>query len=487
MAEPVVSRRERRLRGKVPRLRRVYSLRGRLLLWMLIPLLLVLSCSGVIAYYQAMYYANSEYDQTLYKHVHSLAQLVERRGNRIVLNMPKQAKRMFLWNAFDTTYYQIRTEKRVIAGEKVFPVPQGRVLKYDDTMIYDGDFKGTPVRAAQLLLDLPELEETVQIKVAQTQFRRQKLTSKILLSVVAPQLALIFIVFLVVSVGVNRSLRPLSAITRALEKQTHQRISPVPDEGVPREVQPLAQAINDLLQRLDEALGAQRRFIANAAHQLRTPLTAIRLNMERQENADSPADRDEAGRHLRTSVERTIRLSRQLLTLARAEPESLRQSALESIDLVALMREEGSEWVPVVLDAGGELSLEAPETPIRILGHAVLLRECVSNLIDNALKYGGPGVRIALQVEAQPQPSFTVLDNGPGIDPEVGDRIFERFFRNDEGGEGAGLGLSIVKEIAQLHGARIVLGPGLEGRGLRVSLVLPLPEAAIVPAGQRAG
>jgi two-component system sensor histidine kinase TctE len=122
--------------------RRPYSLRGRLLLWMLMPLLLVLSCSGVIAYYQAVYYAHSEYDQTLYDHVHSLAQLVEKHGKRVSLNMPRQAKRVFLWDDFDTTYYQISTASRLVAGEKAFPPPEGRVLKYYDTLIYDGDFQG---------------------------------------------------------------------------------------------------------------------------------------------------------------------------------------------------------------------------------------------------------------------------------------------------------------------------------------------------------
>jgi two-component system sensor histidine kinase TctE len=483
MSEPVVSRRERRRRQRL-RLRRVYSLRGRLLLWMLLPLLLVLSVSGVMAYYQAVYYAYSEYDQTLYNHVHSLAQLVEKRGNRITLNMPRQAKRMFLWNDFDTTYYQISTRNKIIAGEKTFPEAQGTILKYFDTLIFDGEFKGTPVRVAVLLADHPELGQEVQVKVAQTQVRREKLTGKILLSVVVPQLALILIVILVVNLGVNRSLRPLSAMTRALEAQTHQRIQPVPDEGVPREVQPLARAINDLLRRLEAALAAQRKFIANAAHQLRTPLTAIRLNLERLEHADSVEDRREAGLHLRTSVERTVRLSRQLLTLARAEPESLQQNALQLLDLVSLIREEGSEWVPVVLESGGELSFEGPEQPVRILGHATLLREAVSNLIDNALKYGGPGVRIVLQVSASPQPAFRVLDNGPGIDPGVGDRIFERFYRNDEGGEGSGLGLSIVKDVAQLHGARIVLSHGLDDRGLGVALLLPIPETAIIPAAR---
>lgn len=202
--------------------RRPYSLRGRLLLWMLMPLLLVMSCSGIIAYYQAVYYAHSEYDQTLYDHVHSLAQLVEKHGKRISLNMPRQAKRVFLWDDFDTTYYQISTASRLVAGEKVFPSPEGRVLKYYDTLIYDGTFKGTPVRVAELVADHPELGQAVRVKVAQTQHRREKLTEKILLSVLAPQLALIVIVILVVSLGVNRSLRPLSAMTRALQAQTHQ-------------------------------------------------------------------------------------------------------------------------------------------------------------------------------------------------------------------------------------------------------------------------
>jgi two-component system sensor histidine kinase TctE len=462
--------------------RRIYSLRGRLLLWMLLPLLLVLSCSGVIAYYQAVYYAYSEYDQTLYDHVHSLSQLVEKHGKRVSLNMPRQAKRMFLWDDFDTTYYQISTANRVVAGEKNFPMPQGRILKYYDTLIFDGEFKGTPVRVAILVADHPELGQAVQVKVAQTQHRREKLTRKILLSVLAPQLALIVIVILVVSLGVNRSLRPLSAMSRALDAQNHQRIAPIPGTGVPREVLPLVRAINDLLTRLDEALASQRKFVANAAHQLRTPLTAIRLNLDRLLSSAPGREQQEAEAHLRASVERTIRLSRQLLMLARAEPEGLRQTPLALLDLVELAREEGMEWVPPALAVDVELSLEAPDQPVWIQAHATLLREALSNLIDNALKYGSRPGRIVIGVSAVPTPGLWVQDDGPGIDPDVGDKVFERFFRNDEGGDGAGLGLAIVKEIAVLHAARIELGPGLEERGLRVRLNFPLPEERIVPA-----
>lgn len=470
------------LRVRPPFFRRPYSLRGRLLLWLLLPLLLVLSGSGIMAYYQAVYFAYGAYDQTLYDHAHSLAQLVEKRGRRITLNMPRQAKRMFLWNDFDTTYYQIVTPTRVVAGEQTFPQPQGRVLKYFDTLIYDAEFKGTPVRAAQLVIEDPELGQSVTVGVAQTRYRRAQLTQKILLSVLGPQLALIAIVLLVVSLGVNRSLRPLSILSRELDALSHQRIQPLPDAGVPREALPLVHAINDLLERLDEALASQRKFIANAAHQLRTPLTAIRLNLDRLLTAEPGQDRAEAEAHLRASVERSIRLAHQLLMLARAEPEGLRHTPLQPLDLVALAREEGMEWVPLALEAGVELSLEAPAQPVRIHGHDMLLREALSNLVDNALKYGSRPGRITIAVSAVPQPCLRVMDDGPGIDPRVGERIFERFYRNDEGGEGTGLGLSIVKEIAALHAASISLETGLEGRGLAVVLKFPLPETRIVPA-----
>ncbi len=360
----------------------------RLVLWMLAPLLLVLSVSGGIAYYQAVYFAYSAYDQTLYDHAHSLAQLVEKRGKRIRLNMPRQAKRMFLWNDFDTTYYQITSKGKVVAGEDTFPLPKGKALRYYDTLIYDGVFKGTPVRAAELVVEDPELGQPVEVRVAQTQLRREQLTQKILLSVLGPQLVLILIVIMVVGIGVNRGLRPLAVLGRELDALSHQRLVPVPATGVPREALPLLRAVNDLLARLDAALGSQRKFVANAAHQLRTPLTAIRLNLDSLRNAASDEERQLAIGFLQVSVDRAIRLSRQLLTLARAEPEGLRQTPLEPLDLVDLARQEGMEWVPLALEAGVEISFEGPEHPVRIQGHATLLREAISNLIDNALKYG---------------------------------------------------------------------------------------------------
>ncbi len=464
--------------------RAAFSLRGRLLLLLLGPLLVIVAVSGVIGYFQAVYYAQREYDQSLYDHTHSLALLVEKHGRRISLNMPRQARRMFLWGNIDSTYYQIATGDKVLAGEAVFPEPakDSRVLRFDDLIIFDGEVRGTPVRAARLLIDRPEFGQPVQVNVAETQFRRESLAQNILMSVLAPQLVLILIVAVVVWFGVNRSLRPLARMTRSLERQTQHRISPVSEEGVPREVRPLSGAINELLRRLEQALEAQRQFIANAAHQLRTPLTAMRLNMERLREPLTREEREETVEYLQRSVERAIRLSQQLLTLARAEPGSLSREAFEPVDLAALARETGMSWVPLAMDREVELQFEGPSRPVMVSGHPTLLQEALSNLIDNAIKYGGKPGRVLVRVADAPTPSLAVLDSGPGIPREAGDQVFQRFYRGDQGGEGSGLGLSIVKDIATLHEAGVTLTEGLDGRGLGAVMTFPAAVSRIVPA-----
>jgi two-component system sensor histidine kinase TctE len=234
----------------------------------------------------------------------------------------------------------------------------------------------------------------------------------------------------------------------------------------------LVARINELLDRLSNAMRAQKRFVADAAHQLRTPLAAVLLHAERAERAPDTTSEREALGALHRSVERAARLSQQLLTLARTDPEAVSAIELKPVDLTLVAREVGEEWIPRALERDIDFGLAVPRHPVLVDGDERLLSEALSNLIDNALRYGNLGGHVTLMVEAGPQPRLSVQDDGPGIALEERARIFERFYRVQNGNaDGCGLGLSIVEEIARLHHASVEVSSGANERGSRFTLV----------------
>jgi two-component system sensor histidine kinase TctE len=269
--------------------------------------------------------------------------------------------------------------------------------------------------------------------------------------------------------GVTSGLVPLRLIEREIATRTHRDLSPLPDRSVPAEVRPLTHAINDLMQRLGQTLSVQHRFIADAAHQLRTPIAGLKIQIER---ALLSKDMDEirpALSQLQTSAERVAHLSNQLLTLARAEPGASDETRFTELDLNAAARETGMQWVPRALERNIDLGFAGSDRPARIRGDGLLLQQLISNLIDNAVRYGHAGGSITLSVAASPEPQLTIEDDGPGIPESERDRVFERFHRvPDTPGGGSGLGLAIVREIALAHGARIQLDTPDSGSGTRI-------------------
>jgi signal transduction histidine kinase len=304
-----------------------------------------------------------------------------------------------------------------------------------------------------------------------------------------PLLLLLLAGWVIVWRVVNQQLNPLTDLADTLNQQTHISLEPVDETHVPIEIRPLTSAMNGLLDRLQTALDAQRKFIADAAHQLRTPLTAVKLHAEQAVNARDPAKALEAVKELRASADRAVRLSNQLLSLARAEPGE-QAARFADFDFAALAFETGAEWVPRALAAHVDLGfqrLDDPENehPLFARGNVVLVREVITNLIDNALKYIPPyrheGARVTLSVTEFTDASnrrfgeVVVEDNGPGVPHDQQPDLFKRFFRGDgqnvEGG--AGLGLAIVHDIMVLHGGSVHYEDAPEG-GARFIVRIPL-------------
>jgi len=274
-------------------------------------------------------------------------------------------------------------------------------------------------------------------------------------------------------------LKPLEAMSRAVGKRRADALAPLAERGLPEELQPLAGSLNALLGRLDAALGAQRRFTADAAHELRTPLAALKLQLDVARRVGDDPARVAAYDDLEGGVERASHLVDQLLTLARVEPEALAAQGVDC-DLVALAKD--AIVARGAFAAGKRIDLGlAHATPAVVHGDPASLAILLSNLIDNALRYTPEGGRIDVGVDrdAAGAAVLTVADTGPGIPPEERERVFDRFYRGEGNrAPGSGLGLSIVKRIADAHGATIGLDDPAEGGGLVVSVRFPPPGAA---------
>ncbi|HTI18961.1 MAG TPA: ATP-binding protein [Trinickia sp.] len=311
------------------------------------------------------------------------------------------------------------------------------------------------------------------VQLAQPLSVRNRLASNVALRTLWPLIVLLPLLGLAVWIIVGRGLAPLERLTRALEARRPQALDPLPDRHLPLEVQPLVRALNGLLARLTEARDTQRAFVADAAHELRTPLAAVQIQSQLVARAQDPESRREALVDLQSGVTRATRLAEQLLALARAEP--LEGAVKAPVDLRELLAECVAARAPLAQRGGVDLGFEQAE-PATIVGDADALRAMLGNLLDNAVKYTPSGGRIdvALNVSEEGRPRVQIGDSGPGIAPKERERVFDRFYRDASARgrtdlSGSGLGLAIVKRVAAQHGARIELGDAPLG-GLLVTV-----------------
>lgn len=280
----------------------------------------------------------------------------------------------------------------------------------------------------------------------------------------------------VVVSGVRSGLHAVHRLSNDIRERSADDLQPLSAEDLPTELVPLVTHTNDLLARLEAAMAAQRRFVGHAAHQLRTPLSGLKLESELMLARPLPEDVRARAERIKSATDRMIRLGQQLLVLARADPGVRPQDAFVRLDLCEWVRASGAEWIPRARAKQAEIDLSAPEHPVWIDGDPLLLDELLGNLIDNALRYGRPRGRIMLTVGANP-PSLTVEDDGPGISPGEQARVFDAFYRApDAAAGGSGLGLAIVREIAGAHGAwwKLTSLPDLDGT--RLTVVFPGPR-----------
>ncbi|MGO4766059.1 sensor histidine kinase [Cupriavidus sp. 2KB_3] len=477
------SARSRQVRASNP------SLRVHLLRALATPLFALVLVSGSLSYWLAAHYTTQVFDRALYGVANNIAQQIRIAGPRLDQDIPTIAQTLVEAEGSDRIYWRIHGPDGLIGGMDTWlGYGTGQTTLHDARLFYAW-FSGRQVRAVRLPVTLPSpasdefgtsSEGTLSrgpivVEVAELLDRRETAANEILLSVSVPLILLLLVGSLILSHVLKEELVPLQILTDKLNRQTARSLAALDETQVPAEVEPLIRGLNALLARLRDALDAQRKFIADAAHQLRTPLTAVKLHADRALDAESPDVARHALREVQTAADRAVRLSNQLLSLARAEPGlSLeRLGPVEHFDLAELAFEIGAEWVPQALarrvDLGFEI-LPGPtftgSAPATVRGNRLLMREALSNLIDNAVKYVPAGGRITVRAggEAMGHRGMAVVmveDNGPGIAPARREEVFKRFFRGDHtpGAQavqqavpsGAGLGLAIVHEIVSLH------------------------------------
>lgn len=480
------------LRTSAPNPEGERSLFGEILDWMLAPLLFVWPLSIAVTHYFASNVASYPYDQALREHVAAVARQIKIVGGKPIINLPGSARAFLRADETDNVYFHVVDGGgRMLAGDKELPLPaaeEGKEIQAEAGEVYfrDAEFKGQDLRIAYTYLTdarLPK-EKWILVEVGETLEKRTQLGNKIVASVILPQFVIIPLAVMLVWFGLSRGLRPLTRLRQTIEARAPADLSPIATRRVPEELEPLIEAFNGMLERMKRNVDAQQRFIADAAHQMRTPLTGLKTQAQFAMRETDPQALRHALRQIATGVDRAARLVNQLLTLARTEGGEPTQQKQETLDLVQLLRDVVEDWVMRAFEREIDLGFEAEKAAI-IQGNAFLLRELANNLIDNALRYTPNGGSVTCKVLAQGD--FVIVeieDNGIGISEEQAELVFERFYRVDDATtEGSGLGLAIVREIANQHGAAASLHPNPSGRGTVARVVfqawrppLPPPE-----------
>jgi two-component system, OmpR family, sensor histidine kinase TctE len=447
------------------------SLFGEILDWMLVPLLLLWPMSIAITYLVAKSIANHPFDRALDDNVTVLAQQIREVNDKVVVQLSAPARDILRADDIDNVYYQvIGPHGEFVDGDHDLPMPplddegtRSGVVHFRNETV-----RGNDVRVAYVQVDLRRersnrdaLREPrmAVVQVAETLDKRIQLANEIIKGVILPQFIILPIALALVWFALSRGLSPLAELQQHIRDRRPDDLSPIESGQVPEEISPLVRSLNDMLERLSQTIQMQKRFIADAAHQMKTPLAGMRMQSEL---ALRETDQNEIRRSLEQlskSSESATRLVNQLLALARAENQTPEAKPFLPVELSELARTVVHDWVQLSFTHRIDLGFEQPGHPVMALGNPIMLREMLSNLIDNALRYTPAGGSVTVRVRAESmeqQALLEVEDTGPGIPATERSHVFERFYRIlGSNVDGSGLGLSIVREIAQQHEANV--------------------------------
>ncbi len=450
------------------------SISKQLLRGLLIPLCTLLVVSTLIAYNLAAWFAGDANDQELLNGAHNVAARLTENKKGLVAELPKNVQAVLRHNDRDKFFYQVLSTENVrLAGDAILPMPTSPT----DTEIprfRGGVVNGMQVRMARIRVPVQGKHgQTVIVQVARTLNARSELINKIFLSIVIPQLVLGGLSLAAVWFGVKVGLRPLRQLSQDIQRRSQVDLTSIDGRNAPLEILPMVNALNSLFARLDAHIDAQQRFVANAAHQLRTPVAGLKAYIEYGRRV-KPGKLPEVFDQLDAGADRISDLVAGLLILARSENGRAHQQ--ERLDLnfiasevtAALMRDAATKQV--------ELNFVPSASNADVQGDKSELREMITNLVENAIRYTPADGKVEVVLDSGPPVVIHVRDNGPGIPSVERDRVFERFYRVlGTRVNGSGLGLAIVSEIAKSHNATIELSDPLQGTGTLVRVTFAPP------------
>ena len=446
------------------------SLRRQLLLWLLLPQLVLWAGGGLLAYRIALSYAEKAIDQSLTQSVRALARQVKPIGSGLLIDFPRAAQDVLEQDPKDRISYMVSSPPgQFLLGNQTLPQPEEGMVGTEGPLLYAAEIDGKPLRIVALDVNYGEVNapQTLRVQVGKSLAVQQRIARELIADMLAPLLAAGVLLSLAVYGGIQRGLAPLTRLTAQLENRSVNALSPIGMTQAPNEVHALVQAINGLLDEVARNVNQEKRFINDAAHQLRTPLAGLISQVELAQRENSDPVLGARLTKVRTGAERSAHLVHQLLTLARTETTARR----EPLDLAALARDVAREWTPRAVAAGVDLGFEGEEHRM-VQGDALQLREAMANLIDNALRYTPRGSAVTLKVEADGERTHLLVeDNGPGLSEADMAHVFQRFWRASELPGGCGLGLAIVQEIARRHGGEAT-AENMQPHGLRITLNL---------------
>ncbi|MBN8487411.1 MAG: sensor histidine kinase N-terminal domain-containing protein [Burkholderiales bacterium] len=475
-----------------PAPREQHSLFGEILDWMLAPLLLLWPMSVALTWLVAQNIAARPYDRDLGQLTRMIAQQMAVESAAAApgapLKLPESAAALLRSDDVDRVYFQVLGPRgELLAGDRELPPPELDRLVVDELAFRDESLQNETVRIATLRPG--SHPRVLLVQVAETLDKRSRLATEIIKGVILPQFVILPLAVLLVWFALARGIAPLNQLQQRIRQRESGDLSPIDEHDAPEEVAPLVRSINDLLARLDQSMATHKHFLADAAHQLKTPLAGLRTQAElAQREIDAGSDPRSVKRSLQQislSSQRAAHMVNQLLSMARAEDQEQARRQ-QAYSLVRLATETVQDFVPKAMDKRIDLGYEGPDNADgapRLIGQPLLVREAIRNLVDNALQYTPEGGTVTVRITPDPFGQVVVLeveDNGPGIPEAERDLVLQPFYRAlGTEVDGSGLGLAIVKEIADRHGAELSisaarLAPSGERPGARFTLRFPV-------------
>jgi two-component system, OmpR family, sensor histidine kinase TctE len=455
-----------------------FSLRRTLLMVLLPGMLLVFSLELWLNWRAATEAADAAYDRSLLGAIKSIDSNISTASGGVGVELPYRMLEFFELTADGRVFFRVTTEDGLVEiGHTGLPAPPQKLItgkpEFQNALYFDEPVRvGSYARELTHPLTGQQGNQRVVIQVAETLQPRQAFRSALVLQSLRRDLMLALAGTGLLVLAVAWAVRPLVRLRREVDAREADDLTPIATTQVPADVRPLVEAINHHIERNHQQSEARRRFVDDASHQLRTPLTTLSTQVGFALRETDPVLQREALESIKTQLDETVRQTNQMLSLAKADSGQL---APEEVDVVALAMNLARQWWPQARDAGIDLGFESVQDRLVVSAQPAMLREALTNLLHNAIRYTPRGGMVTVRVLADDDHAqLTVLDDGPGIPPEERQRLGERFFRSSQNTlPGTGLGLAIVRTVAEQHGGHLTVDTGIGGRGLAIGMALP--------------